>query len=103
MHLVGCIYAPIGGIFLQLHILTQQTVHMNHFSLVAVSQLLQCGCVTCCSWQFEMNADVPLCHMTQTLIYMAAACCRWLCGIFNNVYKLLILSSSEITLEICTE
>jgi len=28
-----------------------------------------------CDWQYEMYTDVPLCHMTQTVIYMAAVCC----------------------------
>jgi len=31
--------------------------------------------VTGCSWQYEMYTDVPLCHVTQTLIYTAAVCC----------------------------
>jgi len=31
-----------------------------------------------------MYTDVPLCHMTQTFIYMAAVCCRWLGNILNN-------------------
>jgi len=49
----------------------------SHYELrfVEVSQLLQCGCVTCCSWHYEMYIDVPLCHMTETLIYIAAVCC----------------------------
>jgi len=42
-------------------------------------------CVTGCSWQYEMYTDVPLCHMTQTLIYMAALCCWWLCSIFSKL------------------
>ena len=69
--------AAIEGIFLQFHVHTLQTVHKNCISLFDVSQLLQCGCVTCCSWQYEMYTDVPLCHMTQTVIYiyMAAVCC----------------------------
>ena len=28
--------------------------------------ILQCGCVTCCSWQYGLYTDVPLCHMTHT-------------------------------------
>ena len=67
--------AAIEGIFLQFHVRTLQTVHMDYVSLVDVSQLLQCCCVTDCSRQYEMYTDVPLCHMTQTLIYMAAVCC----------------------------
>jgi hypothetical protein len=60
--------AAIEEIPLQFPVRTLQTVHKNCVSVVAVSQLLQCGSVTGCSGQYEMYTDVPLCHMTQTLI-----------------------------------
>jgi hypothetical protein len=91
MCFVSSMAAAIGGIFLHSHVRTLQTCHTSFVSLVAVSHLLQCGCLTCSSWgswQYEMYTDVPLCHMTQTLIYiyicvyiyMAAVCCWWLCS-----------------------
>jgi len=52
-----------------------QTVRMKLVLLVAVSQFLQCGGLTCCSWSYEMYTDVPVGHMTQTLTHLASACC----------------------------
>jgi len=66
--------------------------------------ILQCGCVTCCSWQYKMYTDVPLCHMTQTLIYIAAVCSWWLYSIFNNCVDTQLTSCiTEVTLEMYTE
>jgi len=62
--------ATTGGIFLQFHVRTQQRAHLKFVSLFDISQLLQCGCVFCCSWQYEMYNDVSLCHMTKTLFYI---------------------------------
>jgi hypothetical protein len=83
---------------------------MNCVSLVAVSQLLQCGCVTCCSWQYEMYTDVPLCHRTQTLIYVQEHIRIWLLYVDDGyvaysttVYQLLISCNTEVTLETCRE
>jgi len=67
--------AATGGIFLQFHVRAVQTAHLDSVSLFFISQLLQCGCVTCCSWQYEMYTDVPLCHMAQIFIYMASVYC----------------------------
>jgi len=52
-------------------------------------QLLHYGCVTCCSWQYEMYTDVPWCHMTQTVIYIyiyiyiSVVCCWKLSSILQ--------------------
>jgi hypothetical protein len=67
------ISTSIEGIFLKFHVRTLQTVRKNFVSLVAVSQFLQCCCLTCCSWPYEKYTDIHMGHMTQTLIYMAAA------------------------------
>jgi hypothetical protein len=48
---------------------------MKSVILVAVSHYLQCGCLTGCSWPYEMYTDVPVDHVAQTLIYVAAAYC----------------------------
>jgi len=80
---MGCISASIERIYLKFHVRTLQTVRMNFDSLVAVSQILQCGWVISCSWPYEMYTDVPVGHVTQILIYMAAVCCWWLRSVFN--------------------
>ena len=70
-------------------------------NLVFVSQLMQCGCVTGCSWQYEMFTDLPLCHMTQTLIYMSLLCVADIYVAYSRtVYELLISCSTDVNLEI---
>jgi hypothetical protein len=67
------------------YVRTLQTISINWVTLIDVSQLPQCGCLTCSGWMDEMYTDVPMCHMTQTLVYMAAVCSWWLCSILISV------------------